>query len=437
MILRKLFLTFAAGLLLAGQLGWAQSSVRLTAADIHALASKAAQTGKPLPVVPESANPVGNYRPHIWVARQLAKPQSGGGLPGFCNAPWGSYYIFCPNGLQTAYSTSKIVGGGGGAGIVIGIVDAFHYAGAEADLNYFSARMGLPACTIASTCFTQINQDGGAPRAPADSGWELETMLDLEYAHAMAPNAKLVLVESDDNYLDNMGIAVTRAVGLADVISNSYGTNEFGDETSFDILYYNNNVNKPLLFSSGDAGAPSIYPCTSPYVTCVGGTTLTVNASLQRTSETGWTYSGGGCSTVEPSQGYQLVNGVVVCPYYRATPDIAADGDPNTGVAVYDSGNGGYHLVGGTSLSTPLMAGILADIDAARVSFGKAKFGGPNGGISLDPELYDAYSANLPYFYFDVLTGNNGYAAGTGFDLVTGMGVSKAPAMANRFFGLP
>ncbi len=433
MILRKLFLTFAAGLLLAGQLGWAQSSVRLTAADIHALASKAAQTGKPLPVVPESANPLGNYRPHVWVARQLAKPQ-GVGLPGFCNAPWGSYYIFCPNGLQTAYSTSKIVGGGGGGGIVIGIVDAFHYAGAEADLNSFSATMGLPACTIASGCFTQINQDGGAPRAPADSGWEIETMLDLEYAHAMAPNAKLVLVESDDNYLDNMGIAVTTAVGLADVVSNSYGTSEFGDETSLDYLY---NVNKPLLFSSGDAGAPSIYPCTSPYVTCVGGTTLTVNASLQRTSETGWSGSGGGCSTVEPSQGYQDANGVTLCDPWRATPDIAADGDPNTGAAVLDSGNGGWYVVGGTSLSTPLMAGILADIDAARVSFGKAKFGGSYAGIFLDLELYDAFKANFPYFYYDVTSGSNGYPAGTGFDLVTGMGVSKAPAMANRFFGLP
>jgi subtilase family serine protease len=320
------------------------------------------------------------------------------------------------------------VGGGGGAGIVIGIVDAFHYAGAEADLNSFSATMLLPPCTKASGCFKQVNQVGGPPRVGSGgSAWEIETMLDLEYAHAMAPNAKLVLVEGDDDSFDSLNTAVTTALTTmgADVVSNSYGAGEFYGEAYYDTTYY---VNKPILFSSGDGGAPSVYPCTSPYVTCVGGTSLTVNASLQRTSETGWSGSGGG---------YQLVNGVTLCGSWRATPDVAADADPNTGVAVLDSGNGGYYRVGGTSLSCPLMAGILADIDTARVSFGKAKFGGPYAGISLDPELYDAFKANLPYFYYDVKTGNNGYAAGIGYDLVTGMGVANGPALGNRFFGLP
>ncbi len=442
MTYRKLLLLVSV-LLVACQLGWAQSA-RMTAANVQAVVTKAAQQGKPLPVVPQSATPQGHFRPYVWVSRQLAKPlTSGPSLPSFCNVLVGpGKYAFCPNGLQTAYSTTKIVGGGGGAGMVIGIVDAFHYGGADADLSSFSATMGLPQCTIASGCFQQLNQVGGPPRAGGDSGWELETMLDLEYAHAMAPNAKLVLVEGDDNSFDNLGIAVTTAVGLADVVSNSYGAlleySGYGwYELTQDYLY---DVNKPILFSSGDDSAVDgvQYPCASPYVTCVGGTSLNVNASLQRTSETGWAGSGGGCSTAETSLPYQNLVGVtVLCGGWRATPDIAADADPNTGAAVLDSGNGGYFLVGGTSLSCPLTAGILADIDTARVSFGKAKFGGPYAGISLDPELYNAFTANYPYFYYDVKTGNNGYAAGPGYDLVTGIGVSSGPALANRFFGLP
>jgi len=427
MTFRK-FLLIVSSLLVACHLVWAQSATRMTAAKMQQLANKVAQTGKPLPVVPESANPTGSYRPHVWVARQLPKRQTTTTLPWFCNIQYGPYYIFCANALQTAYSTNKIVGGGGGAGITIGIVDAFHYANAEADLNQFSSDMGLPLCTSASGCFKQVNQEGGPPRAGADSGWELETMLDLEYAHAMAPNAKLVLVEGDDNYTSNLAVAFTTAVGMTDIISNSYGSGEYTGEDFYDSTY---NVNKPALFSSGDYGAPSIYPCTSPYVTCVGGTSLYVNASWQRTSEVGWSGSGGGCSIIEPSQAYQLVNGVTLCGAWRATPDIAADADPYTGVAVLDSGNGGYWIVGGTSLSAPLTAGILADIMTARLSFGKAKFG------FLDGELYDAFKANFPYFYYDVLTGNNGYSAGPGYDLVTGIGVSKGPAMGNRFFGLP
>jgi subtilase family serine protease len=421
-IYRMLFL-FSAVMLLVGQLSLAQQSSIPTPKQTAALA---VAIGQPLPVVPAYAVPKGLNRPHIWVAASLgARPAVTTGLPSFCNHQFTGYYIFCPNAIQTAYGINQIIGGGGGGGRTIAIVDAFHYGGAAADFDLFNSAMGLPPCTVASGCFKQVNQVGGPPSAAGNSGWELETMLDIEYAHTMAPNAKILLVEGDDNYDNNLIAAETYAAAHADIVSNSWGGDEWAGEISVDSSYA---LGKPLLFSSGDYGTPTSYPCSSVNVTCVGGTTLTVNGSFQRTAETGWSGSGGGFSAYEPRPGYQAV--ILPTATYRATPDIAADADPNSGVAVYDSGNGGYYLVGGTSLACPLTAGLFADITTARVAFGQAKFS------FLNNSLYRGATSNYPYFYFDVLTGNNGLPAGPGFDLVTGLGVSKIIAMANRFFGL-
>jgi subtilase family serine protease len=231
-----------------------------------------------------------------------------------------------------------------------------------------------------------------------------------------------------------MGAAVIWAYtsGGASIVSNSYGTDEFSGETGYDYIYSGSPV--PLLFASGDGGAPGIYPCTSIYGTCVGGTSLYVNpATFVRTSEVGWAGSGGGCSTQEFLPSWQSGFDIpALCGGYRAYPDVAAIGDPDTGVWVYDSGEscGGYCGVGGTSLATPVTAALYANMFTARKSFGKAAFG------FMNPSLYTAATNNYAYFYYDVLTGNNGFAAGPGYDLVTGLGVSKVPAMANRFFGL-
>jgi len=416
---RMLFL-LPAVLLMVGQLGLAQQAA--TPGQIAALATA---IGQPLPVVPSYAVAKGVTRPHIWVAEFLGPQGSPSpNLPSFCNGPHGAGYLFCPNGIQTAYGISGIMNGNWGAGRTIAIVDAYHYFNASADFDAFNTAMGLPPCTTGSGCFRQVNQVGGPPRAGANSGWELETMLDIEYAHAMAPLAHILLVEGDDNSFVNLIIAETYAAAHADIVSNSYGAAEFNGQNANDPSYA---LGKPLLFSSGDNGAPTSYPCSSINATCVGGTTLFVNGSLQRTAETGWSGSGGGCSAFEPGQAYQA--GLVPCTS-RATPDIAADADPNSGVAVLDTGNGGYFAVGGTSLACPLTAGLFADITTARLSFGKAPF------TFLNNSLYKGANSNFNYFYFDVTAGNNGFPAGPGYDLVTGLGVSKGAAMANRFFGL-
>jgi subtilase family serine protease len=437
--LSTLLLT-AIATLLVSQFAFAQRAALPPDKTLGAKAIQAAQTtGKPVPVVPASTiKAQAAARPTIWLAKSLGvKKATGKGVgasePGFCESVYGPYYIFCPAGLQTAYGVKQIAGANGGAGMTIAIVDAFAYPTAEADLAQFNADMGLPPCTTANGCFTSINL---SPYDGTGSGWDLESMLDLEYAHTVAPNAKLVYVQAYDNYTNNLGVAEAAAAAVAGVVvvSNSWSGGE--DPTSD--FYWNLGI--PLLFASGDYGSwPSQnsvgYPCSASEagVTCVGGTSLYVNASSQRTSEVGWAGSGGGCAQFEPTPWWQGNNGSGTCYPYHASPDIAAIADPYTGVAVYINnahyGNG-YWIVGGTSLATPVTAGLLANIDAALVSFGKPTI------TALTPSVYAAATANYGYYFYDVTSGSNGYLAGPQFDLVTGLGNLTGKDAGSRFFGL-
>lgn len=446
MTFRKLLLMVSV-LLVACQWGWSQTG-QATAPAV----SDVVRFAQPFAVMPARSVAPGHLRSHAWIAGLRAPLTRSGAthiqLPGSapdatnppglpCNTAYDGAYPLCPSGLEGAYQMASIVGANGGAGTVIAIVDAYNDPDAASDLNLYSSIFGLPAPNL-----TILNQNGLPSPLPPDSGntgWAVEEMLDLESAHSMAPNAKLILVEGNSNSFSDLATAVTTAIGLADVVSNSYGADEFSGETTLDGTY--SAANKPVFFSSGDGGIQE-YPCASPYVTCVGGTDLYVNANppYQRTNETGWSDSGGGCSSQETKPAFQTTYGVSLCSPWRSMPDIAADADPATGlweIDDYDYPNE-FILVGGTSLACPLTAAIFADIDAARVSFGKAKLGGPGGGISLDPDVYKAFKANFPYFYYDVTSGCNGEGcAGVGYDLVTGIGVSNGPDLGNRFFGLP
>ena len=166
----------AALTLLACQFAPAQS-----AASPAQVLAKVVKTGQAAPVVAPGSVPAGAARPQVWLADAVSGPVpqiTPFVLPSFCNVPRaGGRFNFCPTGVQTAYNTGAIIGGNGGAGMTIAIVDAFHYAGAEADLAAFDAEMGLPACTTANGCFTQVNQNGGPPGGPADNGWAVEVSL--------------------------------------------------------------------------------------------------------------------------------------------------------------------------------------------------------------------------------------------------------------------
>ena len=433
MTLRKLCLISIAVLLIC-QLGFAQTAALRPDKTLAGKAITTVQTtGKPVPVVPaKTIVGIPAARPTVILARSLTtKPKIAGSEPWFCDYSIGSFYAFCPLGVQTAYGVKQIIGANGGAGMTIAIVDAFAYPSAEANFAQFNSDMNLPACTTANGCFTSINL---SPTDGTGSGWDLESMLDLEYAHAMAPNAKIIYVQAYDNSYDGLGEAEGIAVGAgADIVSNSWS----GGEYTADDFYWN--LGKPLLFAAGDYSSWPVqgfvgYPCSDPNVTCVGGTSLYTTNALQRTSEVGWAGSGGGCSAAEPMPAWQGHNNSGVCAPWRASPDIAAIADPNTPVAVYICNvdwTCGYYGVGGTSVATPVSAGLYADINTARVSFGKAKF------TFLNPGLYAAAAYNYNYFFYDVTSGNNGYAAGPQFDLVTGLGNTTGKDVANRFFGLP
>src|SRR5262249_50104493 len=139
-------------------------------------------------------------------------------------------------------------------------------------------------------------QTGGSTYPAADSGWALEIALDVETAHQMCQNCKIVLVEATTNSLSNLGAAVNEAVALgATVISNSWGSSEFSSEGLADSLWFNH-PGVMITASAGDSGYGVEYPAASQYVTAVGGTTLNLNLDRTYASETVWAGTGSGCS---------------------------------------------------------------------------------------------------------------------------------------------
>ncbi len=320
--------------------------------------------------------------------------------PDASSAPTG----LSPAALKDAYGFST--GSSVGSGATIAIVDAYDDPSAARDLGIFSSKYGLPGCTTANGCFTKVNQNGGTKYPRSDSGWALEISLDIEWAHAIAPGAQILLVEASSPTFTNLLAAEDYATANAAYVSNSWGGPEFKGEAS-----YEGHFNKPgvsIFAAAGDSGSTAEYPSASKYVTSVGGTTLHFDASGHFTTETGWSLSGGGCSLYENANPAQLSFGQYRqsgCAGKRATPDVSLDADPASGVSVYDSTpysrQTGWWTVGGTSASSPIWAARSAD--AAVVVNASYVYG---AGIA----------------YRDITSGNNGAPAKRGYDLVTGRG---------------
>jgi subtilase family serine protease len=292
-----------------------------------------------------------------------------------------------------------------GRGQTIAIVDAFDDPNAEADLGVFSATFGLPSCTTANGCFKKVDQTGGTSYPRADSGWALEISLDVQWAHAIAPGANILLVEATTNSFTDLMAAEDYAGRNAGYVSNSWGAGEFSGESAYDGHFRQSGVS--YFVSAGDAGLPAEYPSSSPYVISVGGTTLNFSSGVF-TSETGWSGSGGGCSLYETATSAQAgfgTYGQVNCAGQRATPDVSLVADPASGVSVYDSvrskGQRGWYVVGGTSASAPMWAARSA-VTGATVDSGYV------------------YGSNITFR--DITSGNNGASALVGYDLVTGRG---------------
>lgn len=308
-----------------------------------------------------------------------------------------------PATIKSAYNFSASTTAG--TGTTIAIVDAYNDPTAEADLGVFSTAFGLPACTTANGCFQKVSQTGTSRYPKTNPGWALEISLDVQWAHAIAPGAKILLVEATSNSFTNLLAAEDYAANHAQYVSNSWGGAEFSGENAYDSHFSHSGVS--FFVSSGDNGTPAEYPSSSPNVISVGGTTLNFNGGTL-SSETGWSGSGGGCSVYETATAAQSALSTysqVNCAGKRGTPDVSLDADPTSGVSVYDStryqGQKGWWVVGGTSASSPMVA--------ARAAVG--------GTVANSAYVYGA-SIN----YRDITTGDNGASCLVGYDLVTGRG---------------
>ncbi len=347
-----------------------------------------------------------------------------------------------PASMRHAYAVDTAAFGslvGDGTGQTIAIVDAYDEPTLAADLAAFDAQFGLAA----PPSFVRVNQTGGTtlPKADVVGGWGGETSLDVEWAHVIAPKANILLVEATSASDANLYAAVdtARAYPGVSVVSMSWGGDEASTDTPNDSHFITPTGHAGVTFvaSSGDAGAYTDtsttsklkivgYPAVSPNVLGIGGTTLTTGTGGAWSNESGWGSgttsdanggSGGGISTIFSKPAYQ--SGVTLGGSFRTVPDVSLDADPNSGVPVYDKYDNGtttpWDQFGGTSLASPMWAGVLAIANQGRVNAGLGTLDGPTETL---PKIYALPKAD----FHDVTTGNNGYAAGTGYDLVTGLG---------------
>jgi parallel beta-helix repeat protein len=289
----------------------------------------------------------------------------------------------------------------------IAIVDAYDDPTVLNDLSVFSSQFALPP--LNSTNFEKHKMTLGIG---TDSGWALEISLDVQWAHAVAPDAKILLVEARDSSRSNLLAAVDYARNRPDVvaISMSWGGSEFSGESSYD-SHFTSSYGAYFYASSGDHGENVSWPACSPNVVGVGGTTLTFAGDGSVASETAWSGSGGGVSEYEIEPNYQLLYGVPSANGHRSVPDVSYDADPNSGVAVYDStpysGRSGWWQVGGTSAGAPQWAAIQSI-----------------GLTASNDNFYPVASSSYYHSYFrDITSGTNGnYSAMSRYDHVTGLG---------------
>ncbi len=320
-----------------------------------------------------------------------------------------------PTQLKNAYGVTT-----SGTGS-LAVITAYDNPRLTSDLATYDQTFGLPtfpSCTasLQTGCFAKMSQTGSTTFMPTPNrGWALEADLDVELAHATCPSCRLTIVEANNASITNLLAAVDRAVTIgAHVVSMSWGAGEFSSETSYDSHFTNPNVN--FVAAAGDSGYSVGWPAASNHVLAVGGTHLVLNSNGTRASETVWNDTGSGCSAYETKPAWQTDTAPGDC-VRRTSNDIAADADPNTGAAIYAGYSpygSGWLVIGGTSLATPLVSGMIADSPAATQS---ALLTSVYGALGNTADLYD------------VTVGQDGHCspaylctAGTGYDGPTGVG---------------
>ncbi|MDB5356757.1 MAG: pcp 3 [Phycisphaerales bacterium] len=432
-----------------------ESRVLISAAAHHAagrLHSHTSQKPSPPGVSSWRAHPIAiSHRLAASGAHALdgSAPQSGTTTPDQMRGAYG----------LGPYGASNIVFGGAqgdGAGQTIAIIGAYDDPNAFADLNTFSTVFGLPTFASAANpvagkpTFSKVNQSGGSslPAGDPSHGWDVEASLDIEWAHVMAPQANIMLVEATSSaWSDLVQGAVNWARGApgVSVVSMSFGGAEFSFEGSstwgYDKYFTTpaNHNGVTFLAATGDNGPPGNYPAYSPNVVAVGGTSIHVNPDTGWSSESGWVSSGGGVSLFENQPAYQAgkVNGTSLSQ--RTIPDVSIEADPSTGVAICDSAAYGTttpwlsgYIEGGTSLAAPMWAGLIAVADQGRVLAGQGTLDGPTQTL---PALYKLPASDFHDITSDTANPVNALAAG--YDLVTGLGSPAANKLIPDLAALP
>jgi len=363
--------------------------------------------------------------------------------------------VYTPAQIRAAYGLPALPATGAGlssaaaialgAGQTIYLVDAYDDPNAFADLNTFSTNFGLPTCTLVTVtpstalplgapgtgCQLLVAYPNGSGSAnsgaPAyDAGWAPEIALDVQWAHAMAPLARIVLLESQSASLTDLlgSVLLANQMGPG-VLSMSFGAGEGSWVASTDSYFAATGMT--YLASTGDSGSGVSWPAVSRNVLAVGGTSLNYSGSTAR-SETAWSGSGGGISAYESLPAYQ--NGVAIAGggtlHYRAVADVSFNADPNTGqyvVITPPGGTAGWYIYGGTSISSPQWAGVLALVNANRIASGQSLLG------DVHAALYGQVAevpGNYAQAFDDIVSGADGScatcSAAVGYDQPTGWG---------------
>ncbi len=354
----------------------------------------------------------------------------------------------CPISSTTALPAG--ISGNGGSGTTIGVVEGGDNENQLSDFNTYSTQFHLPLspnpanptetagalniyyCDSSSTPGATCKLASGVspPPTPTQAA-QTEHVLDIQMIHAMAPYATIDEVEAASQTNNDMAVAISYALALVKAhnssgggfVSDSYGAQEHSSETSEDAKF--NQQGGILIASSGDYSAPATYPASSPYVIGAGASSVVRDANGNYVSQSAWNVNlyneqigqksgtSGGPSLYESRPAFQNFVAKIVGTQ-RGTPDFSADGDPNTGVCVYSTYDGGWLKDGGTSAAAPQLAGIL-DTSAYSVTSTTTT-------QSFLTQVYENTFVNYYSNWQDIIAGNNGYPALAGYDFVTGLG---------------
>lgn len=318
-------------------------------------------------------------------------------------------YGYTPSQMKTAYNLPS----SGGSGATIAIIVAYDTPNIETYLSVFCQKFSLPLPDASNfEVHKMTTTEGAYPIVDPTGEWSSEACLDVEWAHAIAPQAKILLVEAVDDHLSKIREAIDYATSRPDVIAVSISAGFEESQLASWFTYYDSSFTKPgiaYFAASGDSGAQVLWPACSPYVIAVGGTVLDLNADGTVNSENAWDESGGGVSAYEDMPACQSNYGLPGTK--RIVPDVSYSASH---LPVYS--NNGWTESTGTSNGAPQWAAIHALDKSATLG-----------------NIYQSAKTAYDSSFRDITMGNNGYSAGTGYDYVTGFG---SPITTNYDFAL-